>query len=139
MVNVFYFVRGEHPEMQHVEVQTTSYRDAAALIDRYPWRKEVMLFEENGEGGGLFFIAGDEGGKHAYFQLIPIEPDKGLLCFWLVLEKGFLGIFGKKRSIRRMKKCRFPKRNRKLNRFWITPLNNSTKAINKRNASCFKL
>ncbi|MCC4798202.1 hypothetical protein BCT30_00620 [Enterovibrio norvegicus] len=96
MVNVFYSFRGEHSEMQHVEVQTSHYHDAIDLIDKYPWREEVALFEEHGEGGGLFFTVGDEDDKYACFQLVPTEPDKGLLCFWLVLDKGFLGIFGKK-------------------------------------------
>ncbi len=71
------------------------HREACEIIDNYPWVKELELFEELDEGGGLLFVLGDYNSKFASYQFIPVEKDAGLLDLEIVIKPGFLNIFGR--------------------------------------------
>lgn len=95
-VKVYYQHRDGGTELINYEKELQSYREAWDVIDHYPWDKELELFEEFGEGGGFFFILGDEGGKSASYQLTPIENNRGSLTLDIVSKPATFGIFGSK-------------------------------------------
>ncbi|QPI62600.1 hypothetical protein [Vreelandella venusta] len=96
LVKVFYQHREGGTELVDHEKELKFHREACETIDNYPWRKELELFEELGEGGGFFFLLGDMDGKFASYQFIPVESDRGLLDLEVVSKLGFIGIFGRK-------------------------------------------
>lgn len=96
LVKVYFQHREGGVELVEHERDLKSHRQACEIIDKYPWAEELKLFEELGEGGGFFFVAGDLNGQYASFQFAPMEKDDGLLDLKVVYKKGFLGIFGRK-------------------------------------------
>jgi len=95
MVKASYSQRSDGEEIVHHEKTLRLHREACEIIDNYPWETELKLGEETGEGGGFYFLLGDENGKHASYQFVPMDIDKGWLMLEVVLKKGTLGIFGK--------------------------------------------
>lgn len=95
-VKVYYQYRDGGTELINYEKELQSYREAWDVIYYYPWDKELELFEALGEGGGFFFILGDEGGKCASYQLTPIENNSGLLTLDVVSKPATFGLFGGK-------------------------------------------
>lgn len=96
MINVFYALReNSSPEMVGHEKTIQSPRELNQLLDNYPWEAEIEYTRALGEGGGFYFLLGDEKEAFASFQLIPVEIKRGLLDLNVVAKKGFLGIFGR--------------------------------------------
>ena len=96
MIKVMYQCRDAGSELINHDRDIDGYSALCELIDNYPWVREAELTEKYGEGGGLFFTLGDMKGKHALFQLTPVGADEAMLDLSIVLEKGVLGLFGKK-------------------------------------------
>lgn len=94
-VKVYYQHREQGPELVNHERELHHFGDACEVIDHYPWARELELFEEHGEGGGFFFLAGDENSRYASYQFTPLEAGKGLLDLEIVLKPGVLGLFGR--------------------------------------------
>lgn len=95
MVEASYSHRSGGTELVHYKKSLKVHREACEIIDNYPWESELALTDETGEGGGFYFSIGDESGKHASFQFVPIETGKGLLMLSVVVKKGKFGLFGK--------------------------------------------
>ncbi len=100
MVEVTYSCReNDNPELVHfVEANITAER-AKEIIINYPWKSELEWFEKLGEGGGFHFLLGDASNVHAYYQFTPVELHTGFLSLDIVLEKGFLGVLGRKSKV----------------------------------------
>ncbi|WP_447553581.1 hypothetical protein [Vreelandella sp. EE22] len=95
MVHIHSSHHTEDREFVHHKVETDYVDEAFEIIDRYPWTQEIAIFEELGEGGGIDFVMGDVKGKHAYYQFIPIEEDKGLLSLTVVVKTGLFNLLGR--------------------------------------------
>lgn len=96
MIEVSYTHRIDSTELIEHKKSLRLHREACEIIDNYPWETELKLSDETGEGGGFYFWIGDPDGKHASFQYVPVEVDKGFLMLDIVVKKGTLGLFGKK-------------------------------------------
>lgn len=96
MVKASYSHRTDGAELVHHNKEVRRHREACDIIDNYPWEAEFKLSEETGEGGGFHFVLGDLNDKHASYQFVPVDLNKGFLMLEVVLKKGTLGIFGKK-------------------------------------------
>ncbi|NAX21815.1 hypothetical protein [Vibrio sp. V39_P1S14PM300] len=94
-VKVFYQHRVEGPELVNHDKVVSTYHEACDIIDNYPWAEEMEWCEKLGEGGGFFFIFGDEEDKYATFQFTPIDVDKGLLYLDVVIKSSFWNLFGR--------------------------------------------
>ncbi len=95
MVHIRYSHHTEGRDFVHHKADTDHLSEACDIIDRYPWKQEIAIFEELGEGGGLDFVKGDEKGKHAYYQFIPIEEGKGFLYLTVVVKAGLFNLLGR--------------------------------------------
>ncbi|MFC0336878.1 hypothetical protein SAMN05421848_3018 [Kushneria avicenniae] len=95
MVLIRYSHHTEDREFVNYTADTDHFDEACKILDRYPWRQEIAIFEELGEGGGLDFVMGNEQGKHAYYQLIPIEEGKGFLFLTVVVKTGLFNLLGR--------------------------------------------
>ncbi|WP_447529413.1 hypothetical protein [Vreelandella sp. TE19] len=95
MVHIRYSHHSEDRDFAQHKADTDHLEQAFEIIDRYPWKQEIAIFEELGEGGGIDFVIGDEQGKHAYYQFIPIEEDKGLLSLTVVVKTGLFNLLGR--------------------------------------------
>lgn len=77
MVEVHYSHQNDGTELVHYEKNIKLHHEACEIIDNYPWEANFKISEEIGEGGGLYFLLGDENGKHASYQFVPMDKDKG--------------------------------------------------------------
>lgn len=96
MVEASYSHRVDGAELVDHRRTIQLHREACEIFDNYPWESELKMTEETGEGGGLCFWIGDLKDKHASFQFVPVDTDKGFLMLSIVAKKGTLGVFGKK-------------------------------------------
>lgn len=94
-VRAVYEQRDGGIELVTHEKKLNLHRELCELIDSYPWKSEMELFEEYGVGGGFQFILGGED-VYARYDFTPIDMDSVELDFYLVLKTGFLGFFGRK-------------------------------------------
>lgn len=94
-VKVFYQHRVDGPELVNHEKVVSTYHEACDIIDNYPWAEEMEWCEKLGEGGGFFFVSGDEEAKHATFQYTPMGYDEGLLYLNIILKPSFWNLFGR--------------------------------------------
>jgi len=95
LVKVTYDHRVDGEELIAHEKVVQSHKELCAIIDAYPWASEMELFEKYGVGGGFHFLLGDDK-IYACYQFVPVNIDAGVLDFDLVLEPGFLKLFGRK-------------------------------------------
>ena len=96
-VMAYYQHRVDGPELVNHEKELRTYRDLVALFDDFPWAREMEMFEKYEEGGGFYFVLGDENGVHATYQYVPMELNKGWLEINVLLKEGFL-FFGRQKA-----------------------------------------
>ncbi|MCG7497846.1 hypothetical protein MHO82_13330 [Vibrio sp. Of7-15] len=117
-VKAYYQHRVDGPELVNHEKEVKLHRELCDIIDNYPWVRESELFEELGEGGGFFFILGDEDSKYATYQFTPMGYDEGLLDLDIVVKPGFLNIFNRKAVSKSFDVVSIPEAKRHLKEFF---------------------
>lgn len=96
MVQILYSHHTDMREFVHRRINTESFDKACEVVDKYPWAREIALFEELGEGGGFEFLLGDRRGPHAHYQFTPVEEGKGFLDVTVVAKSGLLSVLGRR-------------------------------------------
>lgn len=95
LVKVMYDHRVGGEELVTREREVRLHRELCEIIDSYPWKTEMELFEKYGVGGGFHFFLGDEE-VYACYQFVPVDINSGILDFDLVLKPGLFNLFGRK-------------------------------------------
>lgn len=93
-VSYSYHVNLESEELVSESLTMSNYEDACKLIDDYPWQLEVEYLEIHGEGQGIYFAF--QGAEKIEIVISPDDEKHGFVMIDIVLDSGFLGLFGRK-------------------------------------------
>lgn len=96
LVKVFYQHRVDGTELINHEKEVKSPKELYEIIDNYPWKNELALSEQQGEGGGFYVLLGNNNNKYARYQFVPVALNQGFLDLDIVSEPGFLNLLGRK-------------------------------------------
>jgi len=93
-------VNEDGQDLTHTPLQVVSDKEALVAYDAYDWARDLASLNTFGMSGGFYIRKGELSAKYAESNIMSEEENKVSLSLDVLIDKGFLGLFGGKKLSR---------------------------------------